>query len=297
VHVAAIELDGRSVPPPEAAAAAVFVPLPPGGSPTSGRRLQLVWSGEPGEPPPAAPDVPAMAVGGEPVPAGPVLWTVLAPTGFIVTPDAAPLPPAAAALYRAAAQVRLAEAARSAGADVARVAAARAASELRRADGALTDAGDLPAGPNGLALSAWRQQLRDALPAGTTVAAVRDVDALPYDDAFARGDPVAWYVAAGDEGPRLTWPAPRSNWPGRLLRTAALCAAGVVGVWWGRRAGTFAWPEQFALVGAAAWVADGGALWLLPIAVGLSSRAWLLAVATAKRWDAAGQPEPDAIRG
>jgi hypothetical protein len=300
VRVLAVELDGRSLPPPGDPAAAVAVPLP---AAAGVRKLQLVWAGDADDPRPAGPEIPALTADGESVAAGPVLWTVLAPTGIELGPDAAPLPAGAAALVRAAAQVRLADAARVAGpalAEAAKAARARAAAELRRADAGLAGTGELPAGPGGITLTAWRKQLRDALrPAGPVSAAADEADELPYDDAFTRGSPSAWSVPAGDDGPRLAWPAASPQWPGRLLRTAAVVGLGVFGVWWGRRLGSAAWPEQLALLGVAAWVADGGVVWLVPAAAGVTGRLVLLAQAAVGRWwpAPAGQPPATPRRG
>src|SRR5207248_1915741 len=111
-----------------------------------------------------------------------------------------------------------------------------------------------PAGPDGQTLSMWRQQLRDVLRSSVLPnSGPSAADELPYDDAFARGLPAAWYVPASGTVPRLTWPSRAPAWPRQLLRTAALILAGLAGVWWGWRLGESAWPEQLALLGLAAW--------------------------------------------
>jgi hypothetical protein len=283
-----VEVDGRSLPAPIAPTTVVSVPV---SLASNAQRLQLVWAGDVGDPAPTAADVPSLAADGEPIPMGPILWTVRASTGRLPLGDVAPLHPAAAALYRAAAQVRLAEAARAsgpAGATAVRAALTRASVELRAADAATADGSDVPAGPNGVPLAEWRQQLRDAVRTPGPAAEPQTRDDLPYDDAFARGSSSAWYVPVGDDGPRLTWPPPRPDWPARLLRTLALVMAGVVGLWLGHRFGPAAWPEQLAVLGLAAWIADASILWLAPTTAGLAVRAILLAGAGLRRWRAAG---------
>jgi hypothetical protein len=284
VHVVAVELDDRSLPPPDDTAGGVTVPLSTG---AGVRRLRFTWAGEVDEPPPVTAEVPALAMDGEPVPAGPVLWTVVAPSGERPAADTTRLHPAAADLYRAAAQLRLAEAARSTYGDVAR---ARAAAELRRADAALADGGNLSAGPNGVTLAVWRQQLGDAVRPGAAAAA-SEREERAYDDAFTRGSPSAWYVAPGDDGPRLTWPPAAPSWPDRLLRSIAVLIAGLVGLWLGKRLGAGAWPEQLGLLGAAAWIADGHAAWLALTAVGVAARGSLAAVAAWRRWLAGAESD------
>jgi hypothetical protein len=76
----------------------------------------------------------------------------------------------------------------------------------------------------------------------------------------------------------------------RLMRITVVVLAGVFGVWWGRRFGANAWPEQLMLLGAAAWAAEGSAAWLLPALVGVVSRFACLAQMALKRW----RPEPAA---
>jgi hypothetical protein len=230
-----------------------------------------------------------LQVDGDPVPAGPMLWTVVAPRGLAPAPDAAPLPVAAAAMHRAAAQVRLAgnstRAAGPAAADTARAARTRAAFELRRTDAVMAEFGELRAGPGEITLATWRAQLVEALRPGNESSNVPEVvDELPYDDAFARGTSVSWYLPAGEDGPRLTWPQPASNWPARSLRTAAVALAGVLGLWWGRRVGARVWPEQLMLLGCAAWAADVEFVWLLPTLVGVGGRLSLIAGPALRKW-------------
>jgi hypothetical protein len=230
-----------------------------------------------------------------------MLWTVLAPAGLVPAPDAASLPAAAAALYRAAAHLRLADAARAAGptaAEAARAARARATIELRRADAGLAGEAELPAGPGGITLAAWRRQLGEALrPGGAATNMLELSDELPYDDAFVRGVPMGWYVPPGDDGPRLAWHASHPDWPSRLLRTAAVALAGILGLWWGRRFGSTAWPEQLTLLGCAAWAADGGLAWLLLAVVGVAARVAVFSGAVLRRWWPAAESSSRADSG
>ncbi len=275
VRLFAVELDGRTVPAPAEPTAAVAVPSTPGG-----HRLQLVWTSAGADLPPTRPEAPVLSANGKPVPPGPMLWTVRAER--TLEPDTAPLPAGAAALYRAAAQLRLAGLGT---ADAAKIARTRAAIELSRADAAIADGGQLPAGPGGITLAAWRQQLREALrPGDAAMGGSELAEELPFDDAFARGSALSWYIPAGDDGPRLAWPEPRSDAALRLFRTAAILLAAALGLWWGRRWGSSAWPEQMLLLGGAAWAADGGVLWLLPAAVGVAARVTIITGATLQRW-------------
>jgi hypothetical protein len=157
---------------------------------------------------------------------------------------------------------------------------------LAQAEAGLVGAGEEAVGPEGQSLAAWRQQLRDALRPGTTAAAaVADMgEPTLFAGAFARGVPLAWSVPPGDEGPRLTWPDAGSAWPGRLAWTAVLGLLGAAGVWWSRRLGPAAWPEQLIILGMAAWAADGRAVWLAPAAAGAAARLALLGRTAWQRW-------------
>jgi hypothetical protein len=289
----AIGLDGQSMPTPSAAVATVSVPSP-GGT----HRLQLIWAIGEGNLPPKRPETPSVTANGELAPAGQMLWTVLAPASFSPAPDVSPLPPAVASLHRAAAHLRLAEAARAVG-DTAKAERARAAAELQRADAGLSDIANLPAGPGGITLAAWRQQLRDALRSGgTATGEIETTEVMPYDDAFSHGVPFVWRVAAGDDGPRLSWRGAHLDWPVRSLRTVAIALAGLIGVWWGRRMGFAAWPELLTLLGCADWVADGGAYWLVLAAAGVGGRLILSAETAIKRfWPGAAAQQMNPANG
>jgi hypothetical protein len=192
--------------------------------------------------------------------------------------------PAAVALYRAAAQVRLAAAVRAASPGLAHAARARAAAELRRADAVLADVADDPAGPNGITLSTWRAQLAESLGPGDGFSSAEEGPALPFDSAIGPGDRSTWVMTAGDDGPKLTWVDRGSPAGIKLLRLTVVAAAGVLGVWCGRRFGGRAWPEQLALLGAAAWIADGSTAWLVAVAAGVSARIWIFARMAVRRW-------------
>jgi hypothetical protein len=277
VHVRAIALDGGSLPPPGGVTDSVVVPLP---FRTGVRLLQVVWTGTADDGPPTAAELPVYSAAGETLPGGPALWTVVT-RGRGLRFDRAPLSAAAATLYRAAAHVRLAGTTRTDGPQVA-AARARAAAELRRAE---VTGVDEPAGPNGITLAEWRQQLTEAVrPADAPSSVAGDGADLPYDDTFAGGDRVTWLVPPGEDGPHLTWSVQESGHGVRCLRTAAVVVAGGLGVWLSRRFGRRAWPEQFALLGAAAWAADGSVLWLAPAVVGVAVRLVLLAHTAAGRW-------------
>jgi hypothetical protein len=286
VRLVAIDLDSLSIPPSDRPTATMTVP-----SAAGGHRLKLVWVADVARSPPVRPEQPVLFAGDQPVPAGPMLWTVSAPAGLKPVPDVQPLPTPGAALYRAAAEVRLADANRLTGPEAAKAARARAAMELRRAEDTMVNTAELPAGPGGITLTAWRQQIREALRSSTGAIGVTEtVDDLPYDDAFARGRSLSWYVPAGEEGPRLARPAQRPDWPTRLMYTVAVVLAGHIGVWWGRRCGANAWPEQLMMLGAAAWATVGGIAWLLPALVGVVARFAFLARKALGRW----RPEPAA---
>jgi hypothetical protein len=281
VQLLAIEVDGGSLPSPADLSDAIKFTIPAG---SSVHCVRLVWT-RAGDGPPTAADVPNLAANDLSVPM-PVLWTVLTPSS--PHPDTAPLPVAAAALYRAAAQVRLADASRGMGpsaADAGRAARIRAATELRRAEAALTDAADMTAGPNGITLAAWRQQLADVLrAAGPTSGPPPDAGPLPYDDAFARGTPSTWYTPAADDGPRLTWLPTKSEWFARAMRTAAFALIGCVGICIGRWIGGSAWPELLAVLGVAAVTAGVGLLGLVPAVGGVVARGILLGQTALQRW-------------
>jgi hypothetical protein len=286
VHVLAVELDGRWLTPPHRDATDVRVPLPSAGSV---RSLQLFWVPAEDDGPPARPDIPVLTADGDPVPAGPVLWTVHVPTGRAPDAAPAPLPDAASALHRAATQLRLVDVARtlrSAAADATRVARVRAAYYLRQAEAGLPDVGEDALGPEGQSLTTWRQQLRDTLRAGNALPlpTADPNEPPPFADAFARGQPAAWFVPAGDDGPRLAWQTPAPAWPGRLLWSAVLALLAVAGAWWSRRLGAAGWPELLMLLGLVAWVADGGAAWLVPAAAGVVARLALLGYEILRHW-------------
>jgi hypothetical protein len=267
VPVVAVAVDGQPFPAPAGRADAVNVPLPA----TAGvRQLQLIWAGDA---PPEAPAVPRLTVNGDPVTASRVLWTTIAPRLRPAESDTATHSAAPAALERAAAQVRLADAARTPGA--ATTARAEALIELRRADAGLAGVSDLPVGPGGITLGAWRQQIREALRSSRPAIGLPAAAEMPYDDAFARGVPMTWRLSPGDDGPWLTWPAAQPEWPGQGLRTAGIVIMAAAAVWWGRRLSD-AWPEQMTLLGLGAWVTAGGVLWLLPAVAGVIARATLL---------------------
>jgi hypothetical protein len=154
---------------------------------------------------------------------------------------------------------------------------------LRQAGAALAD--DL--GPDAVSLARWRQQLLDGLGGGGDPAGggpPSHAGPPPFADAFARGMPLTWSVAPGEAGPRLVWPEPDSAWLTRWLRTALLALLGVVGVWWSWRLGPGAWPEQFALLGVAAWAVEAGPLWVAPAAIGVTARLVLLGRTALTRW-------------
>jgi hypothetical protein len=137
-------------------------------------------------------------------------------------------------------------------------------------------------------LGGWRQQLRGALPAAVTTSAVEPPESaagpVPFGAAFARGNPVTWYVAPGADGPRLTWPEPTPTWPVKVLQTLVLTLLGLLGVWWSGRPVSGAWAEQLMLIGLAAWVAGAGMIWLVPAVAGIVGRTTLLIRAAARRW-------------
>ena len=276
VRTPAVELDGRLLPPPGGSTARIVVPLPETSGP---QQLRLVWIDDQSAPP-IAPGLPVLSVDGEPIPAGPALWTVLSPWGAGIHPATEPLPPAAAALYRAAAQIELADAARAAGptaVEEAKAASTRAAVELRMADAALGYDGQRPLGPDGISLVTWRQKIADALrPAAVVTSSIAAESHLPYGSVFAHGVPTTWYLPAGDAGPQFSWAPQGLSWPTRLLRTAAMILMGFVAVWWGRRLGALAWPEQLVLLGAAAWVASGTVIGVLVAVTGVVARVTLV---------------------
>jgi hypothetical protein len=107
---------------------------------------------------------------------------------------------------------------------------------------------------------------------------------LAFVDAFTRGMSLTWSIPPGARGPRLTWPAPDWSWPPLLLRTALIAVLGVLGVWWSRWVGAGGWPEQLMVLALAAWAAGIGPLWLVPAAMGMGARVWLVGRAVLRRW-------------
>jgi hypothetical protein len=268
VPVVAVAVDGQPLVPPVGPAEMIIVPL----ATTAGaRQLQLIWTGDS---PPEAPEMPALTANGEPVTANQTLWTIYAPPHRSAQSDKGPLPAAAAALVRAAVQVRLADPARATG-PTASSSRTRALVEIKRADAGLADIGDLPVGPGGITLAKWRQQLREALQSGHPAAGLSATAQMPYDDLFVRGAPSTWRLSPGDDGPWVTWAAAHPEWPGQILRTAVLALMAIAAVWWGRRLAD-AWPEQMTLLGLGGWIAVGGVLWLFPAIVGVIARGTLL---------------------
>jgi hypothetical protein len=306
VRVLAVALDGRSLVTSADPTGCVLVPLPDA---VGARALEVIWAPTDDDGlPPSGPDVPKLTLDGEAVPAGPLLWTAHAlsgsppPAAAGDSPAGAPLSPATAALYRAAAQVRLAgllhdpQAVGSSPAmsEQATALRARAGFYLRQAD--VTRAGEPDA--DGANLTAWRQQLHDALGAAAGLRAPEPSGVLhPFEDAFTRGVPITWSIAPGANGPRLTWPAPAPTWPANLRRTALLALLGVFGVWWWRRVGAAGWPEQLIVVGLVGGTAGAGSVWLVPAATGVGARLFLLGRAALRRWwwteDAGGSPTPN----
>jgi hypothetical protein len=282
VKLCALQIDGQWLPTPTSPAEQVSIPLMTRGAIA---RLELVWA-HPGDgSPPTAAWLPTLTLAGEAVPMSTVLWSVLPALGSGLRPDAAPMSATTAALYRAAAQIRLAAATHTTSPAESQAARARAAAELRRADATLSEAADDPAGPNGITLGAWREQLFEAVqPGGEAVVAPVEGYGLPFDGVFERGVGSTWLLIPGDDGPKLTWFAPRTDWGIRLFRMTAVAAAGVLGVLCGRWFGRRAWPEQLALLGFAAWTAYGGIVWLAPTVVGVAARIWLLGRAVAEGW-------------
>jgi hypothetical protein len=307
VRVLAVTLDGRSLVTFSEPTDRVLVPLPDA---VGARGLEVVWvPADGGGVPPSAPDVPKLALDGEALTAGPLLWTVhtLAgsplPTPAGESPAGTQLSPAAVALYRAAAQVRLAgllHDPRAVGSspamtEQATALCARAGFFLRQANAALASESDL----DGANLTAWREQLHDALGAATALRPPESSGVLHrFEHAFTRGVPITWSVAPGAKGPRLTWPAPAPTWPAQLRRTALLALLGVFGAWWWRRFGADGWPEQLIVVGLVGWTAGAGSVWLVPAATGVGARLVLLGRAALRRWwwteDAGTNPTPDA---
>src|SRR5262249_60824559 len=107
--------------------------------------------------------------------------------------------------------------------------------------------------------------------------AVRPAEGGRVAEAFARGAPVAWLLARGQEDLRVTWAERGGDWPARLGRTAVLVVLGLLGVWWTRRLGAAAWPEQLVLVGLAAWAAEGEPVLSVLPAAGVPVRAVVVA--------------------
>ena len=295
VNVLAMEVDGGWLPPPsDLSDAATFSLMADG----RGHRVRMVWTAV-SDGPPSTADVPMLTANDQPV-SMPVLWTVVAPSTSVMQPDSSPLPAVAASLYRASAQVRLAEEARGGGAtakDAARAFWAGAAIELRRAEGAIVDASDLLAGPNGKSLAEWHRQLAEAIRTASPTNGARLEEAtLPYDDAFNRGSPSAWFMPAGDDGPRIAWPAADSQWTVPIVRTAAIVFTGCLAVWLGRRFGTPVWPEQWALIGTTVLSAGGGVLGWAPVIAGVAARAFLSGRAALRQWRPERSSNADTIK-
>jgi hypothetical protein len=96
---------------------------------------------------------------------------------------------------------------------------------------------------------------------------------LPFDTALSDRSAKTWSVAGDFPDMTVEWETASPRWPGRTIRTASLAALVALVVLIRKLVGHLPWPEMFASVALAGWIATGAWLWFVPLAFAVVMRA------------------------